>query len=332
MGITKAQQNERKKHIGSSDLAAIVGVDPYKTAYDVWLEKTGKVGPQQENESMQAGNLFEDGVLRWASEELGGLQKNQRRIRSIDSVKIAANIDAIVKETGLPVEAKTAGLLGPLKKEEWGETGTDEIPMQYIIQAHAHMYCISKDECHVPVFLGGRGFVMFHVKRNDKLINVILDKAASFWDCVLRDKEPDNSRPSVDIVKRIIRVPGKIVNISEDLIYKYDTLNLFAKYAQEKADEAKRELLAALGDAEVGQSEIGAVTYKEQVKKEHTVKTSRFRVLRIKKGENYEQYGDLVQKESPGIIARANDHADDNSGGIKIYHSGKDGGDSPAGG
>jgi predicted phage-related endonuclease len=34
---------ERRKGIGSSDAAAILGVHPYKSAYAVWAEKTGLI-------------------------------------------------------------------------------------------------------------------------------------------------------------------------------------------------------------------------------------------------------------------------------------------------
>lgn len=43
MPITQKQREFRRSHIGSSDIAAILGKDPYKTAYDVWLDKTGQL-------------------------------------------------------------------------------------------------------------------------------------------------------------------------------------------------------------------------------------------------------------------------------------------------
>ena len=66
MPITEAQRERRKKHLGSTDLPAILGVDPWRNAYDVWLEKTDKLEKGKEKNYQGAGHLFEEGVLRWA--------------------------------------------------------------------------------------------------------------------------------------------------------------------------------------------------------------------------------------------------------------------------
>jgi len=54
--MDKAQWESRTKSIGGSDCAAILGKSPYKSAYDVWLEKTGKISyedAQFENSSQK---------------------------------------------------------------------------------------------------------------------------------------------------------------------------------------------------------------------------------------------------------------------------------------
>jgi len=41
MALTTEQREIRRRYLGSSDIAAIFGMSPWKSAYDVWLEKTG---------------------------------------------------------------------------------------------------------------------------------------------------------------------------------------------------------------------------------------------------------------------------------------------------
>ena len=180
MPITEAQRALRRKRLGSSDVAALFGMDPYKTAYDVWLDKTGQLEDDDGNgaagEAAEAGNLFEGGVLTWAARQLGPLTRNQ--YRSNPALHLGANIDAIVDQTRCPVEGKTGGLFGPLR-DAWGEPGTDDVPERVIIQCHVHLVCAGDTMtqgpkvCHVPTFLGGRGFGMFHVPTNDDLCAMI---------------------------------------------------------------------------------------------------------------------------------------------------------------
>jgi len=249
MPITEKQKELRKQHLGSSDVAAILGVDPWRNAYDVWLEKTGRVEDSKETEVMYAGTMFEDGILKYAEGQLGKLIRNQ--YRSAIGFPIAANIDAIVKESGEPVEAKTAGLFGPVT-EEWGDGGTDQIPDRVIIQVHVHMLCTDKDICHIPAFIGGKGFNMFMVKKDDEIMNIIMDQSIEFWGYVENDCPPPNCMPSMPLIKRMKREPNKVTEIDPILIQNWENAKASLKLAQEIEEGAKTEMLAALGEAEAG--------------------------------------------------------------------------------
>ncbi len=184
MPITEKQRESRKAYLGSSDVAAILGLDPWRNAYDVWLDKTGKVDDKKENEAMQAGTMFEEGVLHWAERELGAIiteENGEAIFRSAIGFPIGSHIDGLVKSNGEPVEAKTAGLFGPLV-EDWGEEGTDQLPDRIIIQDHVHMLCTEKEICHTPVFLGGKGFLMFRVNLDIEIMDIIRDKSMDFWE------------------------------------------------------------------------------------------------------------------------------------------------------
>lgn len=43
--VSEAWRAERRKGVGGSDVAAIMGMSPYKSPYEVWAEKTGVVEP-----------------------------------------------------------------------------------------------------------------------------------------------------------------------------------------------------------------------------------------------------------------------------------------------
>lgn len=286
MPITSAQLEKRQQHLGSSDMAAILGMDPFRNAYDVWLEKTGKLEDQQGNDAMFAGTMFEDGVLQYAEKELGEkLIRNQYRSAKDRGIPLGANIDALVVGSGLPVEAKTAGLFGPLR-DIWGEAGTDEVPDRVIIQATVHMICSATDLCHIAAFLGGRGFAMFQVKRDAVVADVVTETAVQFWEKhVLANVPPDDSLPHAQSIKRIRREPETTVSIQQQLVDDWLTAKEGVKAAELVKEQAEVKLLTALGEAEGGITPAGMLTYLAQ-----TRSTIDSKALKAEHPEIYEQF------------------------------------------
>ena len=285
MPISEAQLEARRAHLGSSDMAAILGCDPYRSPYDVWLDKTGKLQRDLTNEAMIAGNRFEGGVLEYAEDELGELMPNVHRVHP--DLPLAANIDAVIINTKQPVECKTAGLFGPLNSE-WGDPGTDAVPLQYIVQCHVHMMCLSNgadvDLCHLAAFLGGRGFNMFRIERNPKLCELIAERSVAFWKQNVIAVKPPEGAPHIEVAKRVMRPQGSVVDIDPRLVTEWrDAVD--ARLAAEKIDEeAKENILASLGDAEIGDAgELGSVTYLEVHRKGYTVSDTTYRTLRHRK-------------------------------------------------
>lgn len=283
MGITAEQRIERRNHIGSSDMAAILGLDPFKTAYDLWLDKTGRVTDIEETPAMYAGKRFEDGVLDFAQDKLGALSRNQRRV--LEGTPLAANIDAVLDAAQEPVEAKTVGLFGPVR-DWWGDDGTDQVPDRVIIQTHVEMLCLESKPsvCHVPAFIGGRGFAMFHVPRNEQICDVIVRRAVEFWQQnVQGDTPPDGSAASLQIVKLLKREPKKIVNVAPELVKAWLEAKEIESDAKKAKEAAEAQVLAALSDGEAGLcGELGAITYYETTRKGYEVKETTYRTLRHK--------------------------------------------------
>jgi len=302
MPITEKQRQLRRERLGSSDIAAILGVSPYGNAYDVWLDKTGKITDQEENEAMMAGTMFEDGVLKWAEGKLGKFvtQDNEGGALFFPATgfPIGSHVDAIVVNTGEPVEAKTSGLLGPLQ-QEWGDEGTDQVPDHVIIQGHVHMLCTEKPICHIAAFLGGIGFRPYVINEDKEIMDTIKDESINFWDSyVEKDCPPPDVMPSLVVAKRMKREPDKIVTIDDVIIEQWQNAKEGVKRAEAIKKSITAELLAKLGDAEGGKCGFGMVTYFQQTANKVDIKRlkeddpetakkfmyeSKSRVLRFKK-------------------------------------------------
>jgi len=253
--LTTTQLEIRKKSIGSSDMAAILGISKWKTGYDVWLEKTGKLLDQTAkdlSDAADAGNRFEKAVLAWASIELGKLRRNVYMVAP-DKLPIHAFVDAVVIENGNPVEAKTGGLFGPLWGE-WGEPGSGDVPEPYIIQAHLEMLCSEREICHMPAFLGGRGFQLYHVPLNKDIMDIIEERAVDFWENhVVKDIPPPDTAPSLPIMSRVNRTPGKRVRVSSKSIIAWKQAAEVRKNAEEHEELFKAKMLAELGDGDISE-------------------------------------------------------------------------------
>lgn len=265
MPITEAQRESRRKHLGSSDVAAILGVDPFKNAYDVWLEKTGKVDSSDiSSEAAEIGNALETGILNLAERKLGRILRNQYRSAKDRGLPLGANIDGLVIASNEPIDAKTSGITGPLFGN-WGDEGTDQVPDHIITQAHVHMLCVDKEICHIAAVLGGRGFQLFQVPEDKELRNIICEKAIEFWEKhVQADVPPANVTPSALMIKRIIREPNSVVDVPDELVQKWLDAQQAKRDAEKMCDAAQAEVLAALGQAECGNCSFGQVTYFEQ--------------------------------------------------------------------
>ena len=119
MPITDTQRERRKQYIGGSDVAALFGADPFKTAADVVASKIYDLEDDAPSDAMQVGSYLEAGLMNWAEANIGKLTRNQ--FRSREGSRLGVNIDAILDDNGEPVEGKTAGIVRGHTDEYWGE-------------------------------------------------------------------------------------------------------------------------------------------------------------------------------------------------------------------
>lgn len=264
--ITERQRQVRNQGVGASECAAVLGLDPYRSAYDLWVFKTEKheeTGRAEENEAQRIGNLIEPTTAALAEQRLGvRLVKPTATYKAANGVMFA-NLDRQVGESRRGAdncELKSTALL-----DGWGEEGTDEVPERVLIQVHAQMLCSDASLSHVARLLGRYGFQfsMYRVVRNESLMRVIEDKVCDFWHKhVEKDIPPTGSIPSVGVMSHVRREAGKTVTIAADVVRAYMAARDALKAAEKEEEHAKALLLAALGDAEAGSADGLSVSFK----------------------------------------------------------------------
>lgn len=178
--------DQRKRGIGGSDAPAICGVSPWKSPYQVWLEKRGEAEPQEDNEPMFWGRTLEP-VIRQRYADVTGRQVMLPNtiLRHPNIEWMLANVDGIA-DGGRVLEVKTAR-----SPDGWGEPGSAEIPEPYIIQVQHYMVVTHLPVADVAALIGGNDFRIYEVPADPELQQLILDREAAFWEMVMNGTPPD---------------------------------------------------------------------------------------------------------------------------------------------
>jgi putative phage-type endonuclease len=265
MPITEAQLAKHKDHIGSSDVPAILGISPWSNAHKVWLLKTGRLTDDfEESEAAALGKMLENELLDWgAAQKDLRIRKNQQRVSKREPVLIATH-DALVVDQPIQLEAKTTGLIFPSgAKELWGEPGTDEVPDYVLAQIQQQMFVSDLELTYVPAIIGGKGRLLYEVKRDQDLIDMIVERCMDFWTRnVIADTPPDVI-PPMDALKQRIRTERAATVIPDTLVIAWKQAKQAAKLAKEIEEDLEARMLTALGDAEFGMTNrVGQIEYR----------------------------------------------------------------------
>lgn len=307
----------RRKYIGSSDIGAILGLNPWRNAKDVYLDKVYGKDPAlirgELSEAAEIGNALEPPLVRWGADKVG-VKLMEPLSRENTKGNCGCQHDGLSEDYMQGFEAKTAGIVyAHMKSHQWGDEGTNQIPETYLLQATHQLYVGDLEVVHVPALIGGRGRLLYRVNRNEDLIKVVSETAEEFWQkYIARQVEPPDTEPAhIPLLKALRRTPEKTVEVNFDLVQKWNIARGMRLNAEKEDEAAKTALLDALGDAEAGTFEFietdtgaegnGIVTYFQQKgadnidrKKlkaqfpdvyEQVTSPNQYRVLRQKKGK-----------------------------------------------
>lgn len=176
----------RSLGLGASEAAAACGLSPWTSPLELFLRKVGRAPEADETLPMRVGKALEPVVLHAFTERHGmAVERQQERIIDPALPWRWATVDGITAGAPALVEAKTAGSL-----EGWGEDGSDQIPLHYMLQVQHAMACAGLTLAYVPVLFFAREFRCFEIPRNDDIIAALTDQETAFWGHVTRGDPP----------------------------------------------------------------------------------------------------------------------------------------------
>lgn len=253
--------------IGGSDVSIIAGINPFKSAHQLWLEKTGQTEPEQtDSEYAHFGTLLEP-IIRREFMERTGLKVRQKHmlLQSGEYPFMLADLDGVIYEDGkmCVFEAKTAT---QYKAETWKE----EVPAGYILQVQHYMAVTGAEKTYIAALVGGNHFVYHVVHRDEGMIAKIIAMEKLFWEThVVGGVEPipDGSEATTDYFNsRYSKSNGQSVNLPDEALevcLEYERLSAEVKRLETEKDAAANQLKSFLKDAERGTVGDRTVTWKQ---------------------------------------------------------------------
>lgn len=194
---------ERRKGIGGSDVAAILGLSPWKTPFQVYQEKRSEIAPAPQNDAMEWGTRMEPTIRQWYSDVTGRIVRLPEGIIYHEKYPfMLANLDGVTDDERV-VEIKTAR-----NGSKWGEPGTDEIPDYYMTQVQHYLIVTGFEVCDLPVSIGGGLPVLYEIPADKELHEMIIDAEAVFWQRVI-DGNPPEAVTYADAVQRFGHSPAQ---------------------------------------------------------------------------------------------------------------------------
>jgi putative phage-type endonuclease len=236
----------RSQHIGASDVAALFDMSPFTTLWQLWMEKSGNLPPEDlsDNKSVQAGTFLESGIANWAAHRWDmKIEKVVDYYTADDCPGMGASLD-FQTDGGHPVEIKWSAHGDGWEYE--GDTITCA-PDNYVLQVLHQMACTDAEYGWLIALIRNEPRRM-KVPRSEEIISKIKSHVAKFWDSVRAGEEPpvDFEKDGEAVVRLLDFVPMSEVTLTTEHAHLFQTYLENAaveKEAKAKKDAAKTELL-----------------------------------------------------------------------------------------
>lgn len=258
----------RRSGIGGSDVAAILGLSPWKTPLQVYLAKiaTEDQTDDQVSEAAEWGNRLEGAVADKFQErhpEVGVLLNNDGIHVSKSHPFMLATPDRFIhSDDGETIlECKTASIrLLPT----W-EAG--EIPDAYQLQVQHYMAVLGLDFCWLACLVGGQRYFEFRVERNQELIEGLIKRESEFWQMVQTRTPPAVSAGDSGILDLLYPTRhGEVVALPESILSEieaFEEAKINLKSCEAEKDLRANRIKEQLAGAEIGMIGKFKVSWKE---------------------------------------------------------------------
>ena len=260
------KSTQRPHGIGGSDIAALLGLSPYKTPLELWAEKVGHPGiKESQGIHLRFGQHVEPFIAKEYERSTGLVTHvypqaithplHDFMYGHIDRFVTPANQSHLsgndIFKTDTLLECKTASVYN---RDQWGEPGTEQVPSNYLLQCAWYMAITGCTKADIAVLLGNQDFRVYRITKDTELENMLIDQAQKFWEKYVK---PCVAPPAQSINDLRILYPydksGEKAQSSQQLYencIKYHTLNKELSHISDELEIIKKEIMQSMGSAQ----------------------------------------------------------------------------------
>lgn len=301
----------RRSYIGGSDAAAVVGLNPYVSAYSLWCEKKGITPDFAGNLATAVGEYLEEFIAKRFEEETGKkVRRNNFCIFNEDYPWAMADIDRELVGEDAGLECKSTSALN-LKQYKGGS-----FPAKFYVQCVHYLAVTGKQRWYLAVLIGNSDFKTFTIERQDVLedIDALMAAEKDFAQVMQGDTPP--AMDGSEATDTALRQQGLSADLDEEtvidltereeLLDRYFELKTQSEDLAKQADAIKQQLMQDMTENVYARTPRYKISYKPQerrtfdwkaMKKNYPIldfdpffKVSRSRVMKIEAVE--EQSGE----------------------------------------
>lgn len=254
---------ERKKGLGGSDAATVIGLNSFSSRLYLYADKKGLVEEKETSEAMRLGNDLEEYVAqRWAEATGKKVRRNNHILYNDKYPWAFANIDREVVGEKAVLEIKTTSL----RNKTDFEGGA--IPPYYYAQITHYLAVTGYEKAYLAVLVLNKGFYHFEIERNEDEINALMKEEEAYWSNYIVPGIPpdaDGSDSSQDILDTFERGEGTEILVGMDEVFdQLSETDEQIKELNKHKDLLRQTIIQALGDKTRGDSYRWTCTYLPQ--------------------------------------------------------------------
>lgn len=295
---------DRRKSIGGSDAAAVIGLNRYRTPMEVYADKLGVLPPKEDTEAMRLGRDLEEYVAQRFCEATG--KKVRRLTETLRNPKYPfahANIDRRVIGEKAGLECKFSNSLS-LKRYKNGE-----FPDEYYTQCVHYMAVTGWVRWYLAVVIVGVGIKIFTIERDEAEIEALMNAERDFWENnVLKQVPPkphgtesDNTAINSLFKESEAGASVQLTGFKDKLRIRDDIVQQI-KILENEKQRIEQEIKLEMGGNETAETEEYSITWKIQARRtfskelfmakypgediDKLMKTTETRIMKIKIKEN----------------------------------------------
>lgn len=279
-------QDVRRGKLGSSDIAAICGLNPWRTPLQVYFELCGLVPPQEENRAMRLGKAMEPVVAQeFAIEHPSCIVEDPKSswirdwsIATPDRLVCTPETKDMVTRFDSILECKTTGAH---MKKSW-ESG---IPDLYQCQVHWQMGLTGRRHAYIAALIGGREYIDYELQFDEAVFSQLWELGEKFMERVKTLTPPDPVGADLDTIKQVFNEPViesiELNSEAEEMARKLLEARARVGEAENEKEKIESWMRLALGNAAKGIGQRYNVTLKTVKKDSYVVKKQEYTQLKV---------------------------------------------------